>query len=85
MSKKFKFDHFSAILEYMETYFKNKPEDCILYSEDGTDFKIHKELLSQTVFLRKVLFTANSQYCGKIETTFKFLTITTNIICTFLL
>ena len=67
MSKKFKFDHFSAILDYKETYFKNKPEDCILYSKDGTDFKIHKEVPGQTSFLRKVVFTAKSQCCGKIE------------------
>ena len=67
MSKKFKVDHFSAIRDYMETYFKNKPEDCILYSEDGTDFKIYKELVSQTVFLRKALSTGNSQCCGTIE------------------
>ena len=28
-------------LEY--DHFKKKPKDCILYSEDGTSFKIHKE------------------------------------------
>ena len=67
MSKKFKFDHLSAILDYKETYFKNKPEDCILYAEDGTDFKIHKELLGQTEFLRKVLSTANNHCCSRIE------------------
>ena len=67
MSKKFKFDHLSAILDYKETYFKNKPEDCILYAEDGTDFKIHKEVLGQTVFLRKILFTAINHCCDTIE------------------
>ena len=67
MSKKFKFDHFSAIINYKETFFKNKPEDCILYSEDGSNFKIHKEVLGQTEFLRKVLFTGNSQCCDTIE------------------
>ena len=67
MSKKFKFDHLSAILDYKETYFKNKPEDCILYAEDGTDFKIHKEVLGQTVFLRKILFTTINHCCDTIE------------------
>ena len=67
MSKKFKFDHLSAILDYKETYFKNKPEDCILYAEDGTDFKIHKEVLGQTEFLRKVLFTTINHCCDTIE------------------
>ena len=67
MSKKFKFDHLSAILDYKETHFKNKPEDCILYAEDGTDFKIHKEVLGQTVFLRKILFTTINHCCDTIE------------------
>ena len=67
MTKKFKFDHLSAILDYKETYFKNKPEDCILYAEDGTDFKIHKEVLGQTVFLRKILFTTINHCCDTIE------------------
>ena len=67
MSKKFKFDHLSAILDYKETYFKNKPEDCILYAEDGTAFKIHKEVLGQTVFLRKILFTTINHCCDTIE------------------
>ena len=67
MSKKFKFDHFSAILDYKETYFKKKPEDCILYSEDGSDFRIHKELLGQTEFLRKILFTTINHCCDTIE------------------
>ena len=67
MSKKFKFDHLSAILDYKETYFKNKPEDCILYAEDGTDFKIHKEMLGQTEFLRKILFTTINCCCDTIE------------------
>ena len=67
MSKKFKFYHLSAILDYRETYFKNKPEDCILYAEDGTVFKIHKELLGQTEFLRKVLFTTINHCCDTIE------------------
>ena len=67
MSKKFKFDHLSAILDYKETYFKNKPEDCILYAEDGTDFKIHKEVIGQTEFLRKILFTTISHCCDTIE------------------
>ena len=67
MSKKFKFDHLSAILDYNETYFKNKPEDCILYAEDGTDFKIHKEVLGQTEFLRKVLLSTINHCCDTIE------------------
>ena len=58
MSRKFKYDHSSTIIDYMETYFKKKPKDCILYSEDGTGFDIHKELLGQTEFMRKLLKSA---------------------------
>ena len=67
MLKKFKYDNLSAIISYMETYFMMKPKDCILYSEDGTDFKIHKELLGQTEFLRKMFVAASHQCCGTIE------------------
>ena len=58
MSKKFRYDHSSTIIDYMETYFKKKPKDCILYSEDGTCFEIHKELLGQTEFMRKLMKSA---------------------------
>jgi hypothetical protein len=67
MSKKFIFDHFSAIIDYKGMYFKMKSEDCILYAEDGTAFKIHKEVLGQTEFLRKMLSAASHQCCGTIE------------------
>ena len=67
MSRKFKYDHSSTIIDYMETYFKKKPKDCIIYSEDGTGFEIHKELLGQTEFLRKLLITENNQCCDTIE------------------
>ena len=67
MSKKFKYDHSSTIIDYMETYFKKKSKDCILYSEDGTGFAIHKELLGQTEFLRKVISTASNYCCNRIE------------------
>ena len=67
MSKKFIFDHFSAIIDYKDVYFKKKSEDCILYAEDGTAFKIHKEVLGQTVFLRKILFTTINHCCDTIE------------------
>ena len=39
---------------YMQSYLKNKPSDVIMYSEDGTVFKTHKELLFQTEFLSNV-------------------------------
>ena len=55
----------NTIEQYLETYLKNKSPDCILHSQDGGAFKIHKELLSQTNFLRKLLSSANC--CSKVE------------------
>ena len=60
-------NYITAIPAYLDTYLKNKPADCILYSEDGTEFKIRKELLSQTKFLRKILSSAKDHCCDIIE------------------
>ena len=58
----------STIKDYLNTYLKDKPPDCILYSEDGTKFKTHKELFSQTPLMRRILRFANEHYyCGPIE------------------
>ena len=35
-----------------------KPPDCCLFSESGTQFKIHRDLLGQTTFLRKIANSA---------------------------
>ena len=57
--------HNIAVKDYMESHLMNKPPDCILYSEDGTEFTTHKELLGQTKFMRTLLKSANC--CGTIE------------------
>ena len=57
-------NHVTEIEDYLDIYLKNKSRDCILYSEDGGEFKIHKELFGQTNFLRKILATVNDQCCG---------------------
>ena len=62
----FKFkDQNETFENYLDTYFKNKSPDCILYSQGGGEFRIHKEIFSQTDFLRKILLTANC--CEKME------------------
>ena len=64
----FKFGDQTASLEnYMDFYLKNKSRDCILYSEDGSKFKVHKELFGQTDFLRKILSSTKEHCCGTIE------------------
>ena len=51
--------HSIAIKEYLDSHLLNKPPDCILYSEDGVEYKIHKELFGQTKSMRKLLKSAN--------------------------
>ena len=53
--------------DYMDSYLKDKSTDCILYSEDGSKFKVHKELFGQTQFLRELLSSANERCCGTIN------------------
>ena len=50
-----------------ESFFKLKDTDCILYSQEGTEFKIHKDILSQTKFMQKILFSSFGNCCGNLE------------------
>ena len=64
----FKFNDQCASFEnYLDFYLKNKSRDCILFSEDGSKYKVHKELFGQTDFLRKILSSTKDQCCGTIE------------------
>ncbi len=61
-------EHTSTIEDYMDSYVtKLKPGDCILNSEDGVQFKIHKELFGQTEFMRQILTSAKEQCCSMVE------------------
>ena len=59
--------HTSIIEDYLDSYVTKKPADCILFSEDGSQFKIHKELFGQTEFMRQILTSANGQCCSLLE------------------
>ena len=48
-------------------FFNNKEADCILYSEDGLGFRIHKEILSQTEKMRNILSSFKENCCGTME------------------
>ena len=48
-------------------FFNNKEADCILYSEDGHGFRIHKEILSQTEKMRNILSSFKDNCCGTME------------------
>ena len=64
----FKFiDQIASIENSLDFYLKNKSRDCILFSEDGSKFKVHKELFGQTNFLREILSSTKNQCCGTVE------------------
>jgi len=60
-------NHVSIIDSSLDAHLTKKSPDCILYSQDGTLFKIHKEVLCQTSLLRKILSSAKEHCCGIIE------------------
>ena len=55
-----------AVVDCMDLHFKQLPPDCSLYSEDGFEFPIHKELLYQTKVLRQMI-EGTDMDCCKIE------------------
>ena len=59
--------HFRTINKCLDWYLKRKTPDCIFYSEDGTQFKVHKEFLCQTEFLREILSSSKEHCCQTIE------------------
>ena len=63
----FKYDHSGTIKNHLDAYFKNKPPDCILYSQDGSQIYVHREIFSQTKFLRKILSSAKEHCCEMLE------------------
>ena len=48
-------------------FFSNKETDCVLYSEDGIEFNIHKEILGQTDFMRKIVSSIKTNCCKSIH------------------
>ena len=48
-------------------FLNNKEADCILYSEDGHEFRVHKEILSQTETMRSILFGFKDNCCAMME------------------
>ena len=42
-------------------YLRKKWSDMSLYSEEGVEFKIHKELFVQTSFMRQILISAQGE------------------------
>jgi len=55
------------ITNYMNPYFETKPPDCNLYAGCGYKFEIHKEVLSQTEFLRAIMDSAKHNCCEPLD------------------
>ena len=51
------------IVNYIESDLKLQPPDCSLFSEDGFEVPIHKEVLYQTKFLREIVKTMDCCCC----------------------
>ena len=60
-------DHVKTFNDYLDAYLNIKSPDCILYSQDGSEFKIHKEIFSQTHFQREILSIAKEDCMGTLE------------------
>ena len=70
MSNQLKLINHTKIFEhhsFVESYLKIQEPDCILYSMEGTQFNIHKEILYLTRFMMKILQSANETCCKKVE------------------
>merc|ERR1712156_356974 len=50
---------------HMESYFKQRPPDCTLYSKGNSEIHVHKEILYQTSYLREMIRTLETE--SKIE------------------
>ena len=56
------------LVKNMESYFKQNPPDCSLYSQDNFEFPVHKEVLYQTKYLCEIIKnTISETCCCKIE------------------
>ena len=48
-----------ALINSMESYLKQRPPDCSLFSQHNHEFPIHKEVLYQTEYLREMITDLN--------------------------
>ena len=52
-----------ALAHNMDSYFRQKPPDCSLFSKDGCEFPVHKELFYQTKFMRRMIKSFSFDQC----------------------
>ena len=52
-----------AVVNNMDSYFKQKPPDCVLVSKEFLKVPIHKELFYQTEFMRSMIKSVGFENC----------------------
>ena len=65
-----KFQYHNLMIEnFLDEWVTKKRPDCVLHSNDGHNFKVHKEIFGQTQFMRNILMAAKSIHCqcGRIQ------------------
>ena len=55
-----------GMVNYIESDIKLQPPDCSLFSEEGFEIPIHKEVLYQTKFLQEIVKSMDC-CCCKVE------------------
>ena len=50
-----------------KSFLKDNETDCILYSNEGIKFNVHKEIFYQTKMMRNILVSDNERCCKNIE------------------
>ena len=53
--------------DFLKSFYNKKKPDCILYSNDGYQLDIHKEILCQTKFMCKILSSTEGFCCQNLE------------------
>ena len=65
-----KYQYHNLMLEnFLDEWVTKKRPDVVLHSNDGHNFKVHKEIFGQTQFMRNILMSAKSIHCqcGRIQ------------------
>ena len=52
-----------ALVHDMDSYFRQNPPDCSLFSRDGCEFPVHTELFYQTKFMRRMIKSFSFDQC----------------------
>ena len=53
--------------DFLKSFYNKKKPDCTLYSNDGYQLDIHKEILCQTKFMCKILSSSEGFCCQNLE------------------